>query len=140
MYSPSLGRFVSADTIVPSPGDPQSLNRYSYGLNNPVKYSDPTGHVPVPEVPPHFGLWNHLNVNVSDWSLLAKGLLQYGACTLVPCTIGADGQVHDDVLAQANASIPGPAIITSGSSQFIKAGVEVADEAEESKLRNTWHS
>ncbi len=43
-YSPYLGRFISADTIVPSPGNPQSLNRYAYTLNNPVKYQDPTGH------------------------------------------------------------------------------------------------
>ena len=43
-YSPSLGRFLSADTIVPSPGNPQSLNRYSYVLNNALKYTDPTGH------------------------------------------------------------------------------------------------
>jgi hypothetical protein len=27
-----------------TPGGPQGLNRYSYGLNNPVKYNDPTGH------------------------------------------------------------------------------------------------
>ena len=43
-YSPLLGRFLSADSIVPRPGDPQSLNRYAYGLNNPLKYTDPTGH------------------------------------------------------------------------------------------------
>lgn len=29
---------------MPSPGNPQALNRYSYGYNNPVKYIDPTGH------------------------------------------------------------------------------------------------
>jgi RHS repeat-associated protein len=29
------------------PMNPQSLNRYSYGLNNPVKYTDPTGHTTV---------------------------------------------------------------------------------------------
>ncbi len=29
---------------MPDPGDPQSLNRYSYAANNPVKYVDPTGH------------------------------------------------------------------------------------------------
>jgi hypothetical protein len=39
-----LGRFLSADTIVPSPGNPQSLNRYSYVLNAPLNYVDPTGH------------------------------------------------------------------------------------------------
>ena len=45
---PALGRFTQADTIVPQPGNPQALNRYAYGLNNPVKYNDPTGHsVPV---------------------------------------------------------------------------------------------
>jgi len=43
-YSPRLGRFLSADTIVPSPGDPQSLNRYAYVRNNPLRYTDPTGH------------------------------------------------------------------------------------------------
>jgi RHS repeat-associated protein len=42
-YSPVLGRFLSPDTIVPSPGDPQSLNRYAYVLNNPLRYTDPTG-------------------------------------------------------------------------------------------------
>jgi hypothetical protein len=39
-----LGRFLSADTIVPSPADPQSLNRFSYTRNNPLKYIDPNGH------------------------------------------------------------------------------------------------
>jgi hypothetical protein len=29
---------------VPNPADPQSLNRYSYCLNNPFKYIDPSGH------------------------------------------------------------------------------------------------
>ena len=43
-YSPTLGRFLSADTIVSSFANPQSLNRFSYVLNNPLKYTDPTGH------------------------------------------------------------------------------------------------
>ncbi len=43
-YDPQIGRFLSADTIVPSPGDPQSLNRYAYMLNNPLRYTDPSGH------------------------------------------------------------------------------------------------
>jgi hypothetical protein len=29
---------------VPEPGNPQYLNRYSYVRNNPVRFSDPTGH------------------------------------------------------------------------------------------------
>jgi RHS repeat-associated protein len=43
-YSPKLGRFLSADTIVPGYTNPQSLNRFSYVLNNPLRYTDPTGH------------------------------------------------------------------------------------------------
>ena len=45
-YSPLLGRFTSADTIVPGAGNPQALNRYAYTFNNPLRFTDPTGHSP----------------------------------------------------------------------------------------------
>jgi len=41
-----IGRFISADSIVPNPNNPQSFNRYSYCLNNPLRYVDPSGHDP----------------------------------------------------------------------------------------------
>jgi RHS repeat-associated protein len=43
-YVPGIGRFASADTIVPDPVNPQQFNRYTYVLNNPVRFTDPTGH------------------------------------------------------------------------------------------------
>jgi RHS repeat-associated protein len=43
-YNPKLGRFTQADTVIPSATDTQAFNRYSYVRNNPVKYTDPTGH------------------------------------------------------------------------------------------------
>ncbi|MDA8135260.1 MAG: RHS repeat-associated core domain-containing protein [Desulfobacteraceae bacterium] len=43
LYDPNLGQFVMADTIVPDPYNPQSLNRYAYCLNNPIGYVDPSG-------------------------------------------------------------------------------------------------
>jgi len=44
-YLPELGRFISADTIVPSTSNPQALNRYTYVLNSPINMVDPTGHI-----------------------------------------------------------------------------------------------
>lgn len=44
-YVPYINRFLTADTIVPDPSNPQAYNRYSYGYNNPVKYNDPSGHI-----------------------------------------------------------------------------------------------
>ncbi len=49
-YDPALGRFAQADTIVPNPGNPQNLNRYSYALGNPLRFSDPTGYYEEPEI------------------------------------------------------------------------------------------
>ncbi|MBN1890597.1 MAG: DUF11 domain-containing protein [Thermoflexales bacterium] len=46
-YHPVLGRFVSADSIVPNALDPQLLNHYSYAGDNPVLYIDKNGHLPI---------------------------------------------------------------------------------------------
>jgi hypothetical protein len=35
---------VQPDTVVPEPGNPQDFNRYTYVRNNPLRYTDPTGH------------------------------------------------------------------------------------------------
>ncbi len=44
IYDPTLGRFMSADPFVQEPGNPQNFNRYAYVLNNPLKYTDPSGY------------------------------------------------------------------------------------------------
>ena len=47
-YSTDMARFISPDPIIPDPYSPQSLNRYSYVLNSPYNYTDPTGMEEVP--------------------------------------------------------------------------------------------
>jgi RHS repeat-associated protein len=43
LYNPALGRFLSPDPYVQAPDFSQSFNRYSYCLNNPLKYTDING-------------------------------------------------------------------------------------------------
>lgn len=54
-YDAALSRFVQADTVVPSPGNPQSLNRFSYVLDAPLRFIDPTGHFTEEELATHYG-------------------------------------------------------------------------------------
>jgi RHS repeat-associated protein len=44
IYDPELGRFLSADPFVQVPEYSQNFNRYSYVLNNPLSYTDSSGH------------------------------------------------------------------------------------------------
>lgn len=43
-YDPELGRFIQPDDRIPDLSNPQSYNRYTYCLNNPLRYTDPDGH------------------------------------------------------------------------------------------------
>ncbi len=43
IYDVNLGRFIQADPIIQSPDNSQSFNRYSYVINNPLRYTDPSG-------------------------------------------------------------------------------------------------
>ena len=47
VYDPQLGRFLSPDPYVQAPDFTQNYNRYSYVLNNPLKYTDPSGYYRV---------------------------------------------------------------------------------------------
>jgi RHS repeat-associated protein len=130
-YDPAIGRFISADSIVPGedkaslkpltvdfheaqfvlglngenaftlqngfwfqlsrqekqqakhpfgPGDPQTLNRYAYVLNNPVKYTDPSGH-------------ERVTLELKSWNVFYAGMTaviaQRNAYGVVPNFIGA---------------------------------------------------
>ncbi len=88
-YDSALGRFIQADTIVPQPGNPQALNRYSYVLNRPTVYRDPTGHAPAwlnyvsGAVSQYmndmtFGLWSALAVPGGNMDFIPSDTYQQG--------------------------------------------------------------
>jgi hypothetical protein len=82
------------------PGSPQMLNRYSYGLNNPVKYTDPTGHC----------IWDACLVEVSVVVVLVGG-------TLIAVSSSPNSGMRWGDYDWTNWSIPGFAPETGSSQQ-----------------------
>ena len=46
-YDPEIGRFTGIDPVGFQEGNLHSFNRFAYGNNNPVKYLDPDGNLPI---------------------------------------------------------------------------------------------
>jgi hypothetical protein len=77
---------VQADTVVPSPQNSQSFNRYLYTLGNPLRYIDPTGHIAETEKDEAQDVLDELskyNVSIDvDWGPGLFGKWQHGLWTL----------------------------------------------------------
>jgi len=76
-YDPALAHFVTADTVIPELGNPQSHNRYAFALNNPISNVDPTGHVPVAVAFVAAITATTLEVAVVAWAAFAATTLGY---------------------------------------------------------------
>jgi RHS repeat-associated protein len=98
VYEPLLGRFMSADTVVQQPGNLQSLNRYSYVLNNPVSLTDPSGHL--------FGI--HIDLGS------VVGFIAGGFAGAIFGSINPYVQSHSSQLLATEAII-GASVLTAGS-------------------------
>lgn len=66
-YDPLLGRFTSPDPFVQSIANSQALNRYSYVLNDPLSYTDPSGYF-------FKSLSRFLPSSGREWGALAAGI------------------------------------------------------------------
>ncbi len=94
VYDYNLGRFLSVDPFIVSPGNSQAINPYSYGMNNPLSGTDPTGYV-------WETVWDVANV-VYD-----VGKIGYGYSTSNPAMI-SEGFVDlaADAIAVATPFLP----------------------------------
>jgi RHS repeat-associated protein len=74
IYDPELGRFLSPDPFIQAPLFSQSLNRYSYVFNNPLRFTDPTGFVantPIIIYDSWYGGWTTMSSSSGQAELFA---------------------------------------------------------------------
>jgi hypothetical protein len=133
---PEIGRFISADTIVPDPPNPQNFNRYAYALNSPLNYIDPTGHSIQPPCPQC-----RLEIYISGWSELATDLAA-GICLLAGCHVDREreviaGPTVEEGLANGITDIANPIRMAAGPTSRVAKTVmtEAAETAGEQLTR-----
>jgi RHS repeat-associated protein len=88
VYDPLVGRMLSPDNFMQAPDYTQSFNRYSYCLNNPLTYTDPSGYwagwddLIVGGIGFTFGYVSH-GLSTGDWGWNAVGAGAIGAGTFL---------------------------------------------------------
>jgi hypothetical protein len=124
MYDPVLARFLSPDPFVQAPDFSQNYNRYSYCLNNPFKYTDPSGewvHIVIGAIIGGFFNWA-----THGFQFNAKGLGYFGVGALAGALgagIGAGISSMLPVAGQASggfvAGFLGTSAATTATSSFL---------------------
>ena len=92
LYDPVLGRFLQADPIIQAPHNAQSHNRYSYVLNNPLSFTDPSG----------FSFWTKWRTTVVA---IAASIVTAGAASAFVSAYMYAGLLGDVVGAAMQATI-----------------------------------
>jgi RHS repeat-associated protein len=105
LYDPLMGRMMEPDPLIIGKDNSQGYNRYSYALNNPLKFTDPDGHNPLLAVAIGAGIaafsyyynigsngngfrdWNWGNFAFSVGMGAASGYLTYGVGSVVASSV-----------------------------------------------------
>jgi RHS repeat-associated protein len=120
-YVPGLGRFLSADILVPNPADPQSYNRYAYVLNNPLRLVDPTGRCAANDSE----CWVLADELYAQYSWCMVGLGSNGVWTLEELQIlwNAATAIEGWFARNGGGDARGRMRAALGGTQFSKAGI-----------------
>ena len=120
-YDAQLARFVSPDPFVPQPGNPQSFNRYSYTINNPQIYIDPSGH----------WFWELLSALTSknkSASVFVHDPISF-ILSKLPRKVNAGIQIFGGVVMMITGNPAGALVVASGGLSFAKGnGFQIASQ------------
>lgn len=119
-YDPLLGRFMGVDPIGVDTNNPHSFNRYAYANNNPYRFVDPDGNIPVDYLIDGISLSLSAAIFANDPSVV-NGLALFGDTVLaalpyVPAGIGivrSGDKVVDVVKGAGKASDKAPDFVVS---------------------------
>jgi RHS repeat-associated protein len=142
-YDPTLGTFISPDSLIPDPGNVYDWNRYMYTRGNPLKYTDPSGRmlIPCPNCEP-------LTLDYSNTSGIANTTVDLAAtayCFFAGCHVDRQndvitGPTPEEQLDLTNSSligmvnpvsmVAGPGLSAGGGvlNQTIQAIIKKADD------------
>ena len=130
LYDPALCRFLSPDPVVQDPGNSQSFNRYTYCLNNPLKFIDPTGLISYD--------YKNWKVELDEIVVTAKRpkpILLWGVNHYKPQAPGEWLQYYDLSLGKWGGSDYGEAVdvnmggYTSGSGLSVSSKIAIVNTA-----------
>ena len=116
MYDPLMSMMLSPDNNVQLPDMSQNYNRYSYCLNNPLSYNDPTGEWIEWLVQGLCGGVFNIIKNIPNIDTFGEGLLAFGAGFIQGCV--SQGVISASWIVQvmSNAAIGG---LVAGTNSFI---------------------
>ncbi|MBQ8222502.1 MAG: hypothetical protein IJZ87_04020 [Bacteroidales bacterium] len=122
MYDPYTSMFLSPDNYIQAPDNSQSFNRYAYCLNNPLKYTDPSGEFWHIVIGAAVGGISNLAFNWNN----CDGFWEYATAFAVGAGSGAltalTGGAGTSILAVSGVAAAGGALTSATNSMIAQTG------------------
>ncbi|PJB56467.1 MAG: hypothetical protein CO098_14055 [Bacteroidetes bacterium CG_4_9_14_3_um_filter_41_19] len=131
MYDYMLGRFLSPDNHVQAPDYTQNFNRYSYVLNNPLKYTDPSGYsvVGCRKINGKYYGAGQLTEQETYAAVISSFVTMGLSSLLVPAASGLAGRIASKALASFGGNFVGSVASTLMTGGTLAEGLDIGSSA-----------